>query len=104
MFSLQAGIKATHVPYKGTGPATTALLAGEIDYIFEALGSASSHIRAGTVRPIVVTSAKMALQLVWAQSMTQSLSLSQLQGALEVLSALENHLESKPISRSASQN
>jgi tripartite-type tricarboxylate transporter receptor subunit TctC len=58
MFNMQAGISATHVPYKGTGPATTALLAGEIDYIFEALGSASSHIRAGTVRPIVVTSAK----------------------------------------------
>jgi tripartite-type tricarboxylate transporter receptor subunit TctC len=58
MFNLQAGIQATHVPYKGTGPATTALLAGEIDYIFEALGSAASHIRAGTVRPIVVTSAK----------------------------------------------
>lgn len=58
MFKLQAGIEATHVPYKGTGPATTALLAGEIDYIFEALGSASSFIRAGTVRPIAVTSAK----------------------------------------------
>ena len=58
MFKLQAGIEATHVPYKGTGPATTALLAGEIDYIFEALGSASSYIRAGTVRPIAVTSAK----------------------------------------------
>jgi tripartite-type tricarboxylate transporter receptor subunit TctC len=58
MFKSQAGIEATHVPYKGTGPATTALLAGEIDYIFEALGSASSYIRAGTVRPIVVTSAK----------------------------------------------
>ena len=58
MFKLQAGIEATHVPYKGTGPATTALLAGEIDYIFEALGSASSFIRAGTVRPIVVSSAK----------------------------------------------
>ena len=58
MFKLQAGIEATHVPYKGTGPATTALLAGEIDYIFEALGSASAYIRAGTVRPIAVTSAK----------------------------------------------
>ena len=58
MFRIQAGIQATHVPYKGTGPATTALLAGEIDYIFEALGSASAHIRAGTIRPIAVTSAK----------------------------------------------
>ncbi len=58
MFNLQAGIQATHIPYKGTGPATAALLAGDIDYIFEALGSAAAHIRAATVRPIVVTSAR----------------------------------------------
>ncbi|QJR14501.1 Bug family tripartite tricarboxylate transporter substrate binding protein [Usitatibacter palustris] len=58
MFASAAGFKATHVPYKGTGPATAALIAGEIDYIFEALGSAAGQIRGGTVRPIVVTSAK----------------------------------------------
>ena len=58
MFNTQAGIKAQHVPYKGTGPATTALLGGEVDYIFEALGSASQHIRNGRLKPIAVTSAK----------------------------------------------
>ena len=58
LFNAQAGVKTVHIPYKGTGPATAALLAGEIDFIFEALGSASSHIRAGKLRAIAVTSAK----------------------------------------------
>jgi tripartite-type tricarboxylate transporter receptor subunit TctC len=58
LFNSAAGVQATHVPYKGTGPATQALVAGEIDWIFEALGSAAAQIRAGNVRPIVVTSAK----------------------------------------------
>ncbi len=58
MFNGAAGIKAEHVPYKGTGPATTALLGGEIDYIFEALGSAAQHIRSGKLKAIAVTSAK----------------------------------------------
>ena len=58
MFNSAAGIKAEHVPYKGTGPATTALLGGEIDYIFEALGSAAQHIRSGKLKPIAVTSAR----------------------------------------------
>ena len=58
MFNTLAGIKATHVPYKGTGPATAALLAGEIDYVFEALGSAAGHIRAGKIKAIAVTAAK----------------------------------------------
>jgi len=58
MFNSMAGVQAMHVPYKGTGPATTALLGGEIDYIFEALGSAAGHIRSGKLKPIAVTSAR----------------------------------------------
>jgi tripartite-type tricarboxylate transporter receptor subunit TctC len=58
MLNSAAGIQAVHVPYKGTGPATTALLGGEIDYIFEALGSASQHIRSGKLKAIAVTSSK----------------------------------------------
>jgi len=58
LFNTQAGVKAQHVPYKGTGPATTALLGGEIEYIFEALGSAAGHIRSGKLKPIAVTSLK----------------------------------------------
>ena len=46
------------MPDKVIGPATQALVAGETDCIFEALGSAAGQIRAGTIRPIVVTSAK----------------------------------------------
>ena len=58
LFNAAAGVNATHVPYKGTGPAMQALMGGEIDWVFEALGSAAGQIRAGTIRPIVVTSAK----------------------------------------------
>ena len=43
----------------------------------------------------------MVLQRVWVEAMAKDLSLSQLQGALEVLSALLNHIESKPIQRVA---
>jgi len=63
MFNTAAGTKAEHVPYKGTGTATTALLGGEVDYIIAARGSASQHIRSGELRPIAVTSAKRFAQL-----------------------------------------
>jgi tripartite-type tricarboxylate transporter receptor subunit TctC len=52
------GTSIQHVPYKGSGPAMTALLGGEIDAIFEGLGSAASHIRAGKIRALAVTSPK----------------------------------------------
>jgi tripartite-type tricarboxylate transporter receptor subunit TctC len=52
----QAGIKVTHVPYKGAGPSTTAVLAGEADLQFVNVGPVASHLKAGKLRAIGVAS------------------------------------------------
>lgn len=46
------------VPFKGGCPAATALLAGQVDLMFEQTGAAIASIQAGKIRPIAVTSAK----------------------------------------------
>lgn len=56
IFNAKTGTTMVHVPYKGSGPAMTGLLGGEIELIFEGLGSAASQIRAGRVRALAVTS------------------------------------------------
>lgn len=58
IFNNMAGISLTHIPYKGSGPAYTGLLSGEIQMIFEGLGGSASHILAGSVRALAVTSPK----------------------------------------------
>jgi tripartite-type tricarboxylate transporter receptor subunit TctC len=57
IFNRLAGTSIQHVPYKGSGPAMTGLLGGEIEMIFEGLGSAASYIRGGTIRALAVTTA-----------------------------------------------
>ena len=49
-----------HVPYKGTGPALTALLASEISVFFSTFASALPHVKSGRLRGLAVTSAKRA--------------------------------------------
>lgn len=56
IFNAKTGTSMVHVPYKGSGPAMAALLGGEIDLIFEGLGSASTQIRAARIRALAVTS------------------------------------------------
>ncbi|WP_439549553.1 Bug family tripartite tricarboxylate transporter substrate binding protein [Falsiroseomonas sp.] len=51
------GIEMQHVPYRGSGPATTDLIAGRIDIFFDNLPSILPHIRAGAVRPMAAVSA-----------------------------------------------
>jgi tripartite-type tricarboxylate transporter receptor subunit TctC len=58
LFKLMLGIQATHIPYKGTGPAIVGLLSGEYHFNFMGLTGAFGQVRAGKLRAIAVTSPK----------------------------------------------
>jgi tripartite-type tricarboxylate transporter receptor subunit TctC len=58
MFKSMAGVKITHIPYKGSAPALTDLLSGQVDMLFAELGGALQYIRTGKVRALAVGSEK----------------------------------------------
>jgi tripartite-type tricarboxylate transporter receptor subunit TctC len=58
LFHHLAGIKGTHVPYKGTGPMVTALLAGEVPSAMVNISGSWSHVRAGRLKALGVASLK----------------------------------------------
>ncbi|HTD89111.1 MAG TPA: tripartite tricarboxylate transporter substrate binding protein [Burkholderiales bacterium] len=54
LFNLAAGVKIIHVPYKGAGPGMTALLAGEVNMMFNGLSAALPQVKAGRLRALAV--------------------------------------------------
>jgi tripartite-type tricarboxylate transporter receptor subunit TctC len=58
MLKSSAGVDALHVPYKGSNPATAAILGGEVTFVFSTMPPAVSNVKAGKLRPLAVTTPK----------------------------------------------
>jgi tripartite-type tricarboxylate transporter receptor subunit TctC len=62
-FNDMAGTQLLHVPYKGSGPALTDLMGGQIQAMFDTVASCLPHIQAGKLKPLAVATAKRSAAL-----------------------------------------
>ena len=60
LFKLQSKTFITHIPYRGAGPALQDLIAGQVDMMFDGLGSSAAHIKAGRIKALAVASSQRA--------------------------------------------
>ncbi|HEX4327286.1 MAG TPA: tripartite tricarboxylate transporter substrate-binding protein, partial [Burkholderiales bacterium] len=58
LFKLKTGIDATHVPYKGSGPSIIDVMAGQIQYTFDAPPAVLNQVRAGKLKALAIAAAK----------------------------------------------
>ena len=58
LFKQQTGTFITHIPYRGAGPALNDLIAGNVDMMFDGLGSSAAHIKGGRIKALMVSGAK----------------------------------------------
>lgn len=72
LFKVLTGTQVTHIPYRGAAAAVTALIAGEVDMMFENLPSALGQIRGGNVRALAVTTRARSKALPDAPTLAES--------------------------------
>ena len=63
LFAVMAGVRMTHVPYKGTGPATADLIGGQVQIAFLGIPTVLPHIRSGKLRVLAVTGKRRSPEL-----------------------------------------
>jgi tripartite-type tricarboxylate transporter receptor subunit TctC len=72
LFKTMADVRITHVPYKGSTPAITDTISGQVQLTFTGIPSVMAHLKSGRLRPIGVTSAKRTTALPEVQTITES--------------------------------
>ena len=60
LFKLQTKTFITHIPYRGAGPALQDLISGQVDVMFDGLGSSAAHIKSGRIKALAVAGDKRA--------------------------------------------
>jgi tripartite-type tricarboxylate transporter receptor subunit TctC len=63
VFTAMAQVDMQHIPYKGSGPAVTDLIGGQVNYMFDSITSAAPHIQSGKLRALGVTTARRSTAL-----------------------------------------
>jgi tripartite-type tricarboxylate transporter receptor subunit TctC len=63
LLKLKTGISITHVPYKGTAPSLTSIIAGETDMTFANIPAINQHVKNGRLRPLASTGGRRAEQM-----------------------------------------
>jgi tripartite-type tricarboxylate transporter receptor subunit TctC len=75
LFNSMAGIKARHVPYKGSAPAITDVISGQVDYMVETVAAVAPHIRSGRLKTFGVSTGKRAAALPEAPTLAEAAGL-----------------------------
>jgi tripartite-type tricarboxylate transporter receptor subunit TctC len=60
LFKLQTNTFIIHIPYRGAGPALQDLIGGQVDLMFDGLGSSATHIKSGRIKALAVAAARRA--------------------------------------------
>ena len=73
LFKMMAGVKMTHVPFRGVAPALTALMGNQVQVMFDTTPGSIAYIKAGNLRPLAVTTSERASALPDVQTISDTL-------------------------------